>query len=151
MGKIPDKESSRGFTLIELLVVIAIIGILASVVLASLDSARNKGIDTAVKSNLKGIREQAAIFYDDSGYTYSGLCATDSNVLNAMSGSMNTVSEVVTLGGLGDGECVDSPSAYAAWINLKLASTSAWCVDSEGTSGIISLQDSSSVDLTTCP
>ena len=42
----------KGFTLIELLVVIAIIGILSSVVLASLNTARNKGSNAAVQSAL---------------------------------------------------------------------------------------------------
>ncbi|MFZ2204977.1 MAG: type II secretion system protein [Minisyncoccia bacterium] len=54
----------RGFTLIELLVVVAIIGILSSVVLASLNSARIKGSDAAVKANLANLRGQAAICYD---------------------------------------------------------------------------------------
>ena len=65
----------RGFTLIELLVVIAIIGILASVVLASLNTARDKGSDAAVKSNLSGARAAAEVEYDDAGATYAGVCA----------------------------------------------------------------------------
>ena len=64
-------NKNKGFTLIELLVVIAIIGILSSVVLASLNSARNKGADAAVKSNLSNIRAQAELYYDSNSNRYN--------------------------------------------------------------------------------
>ena len=54
----------RGFTLIELLVVIAIIGILASIVLASLDSARKKGRDARRIADVKQIQLALELYYD---------------------------------------------------------------------------------------
>lgn len=59
----------RGFTLIELLVVIAIIGILSSVVLASLNSARQKGRDARRISDISQIRLALELYYD-SNSTY---------------------------------------------------------------------------------
>lgn len=66
------KICKKGFTLIELLVVVAIIGILASVVLASLNSARQKGQIAAIKSNLRNMADQMELSYSDNG-NYSGI------------------------------------------------------------------------------
>ena len=68
---------ARGFTLIELLVVIAIIGILASVVLASLNTARDKGKDAAAKAAFGQARAGAELAYDTNGGNYTTLCPTD--------------------------------------------------------------------------
>jgi len=57
---------NKGFTLIELLVVIAIIGILSSVVLASLNSARQKGRDARRVSDLKQLQLALELFYDSN-------------------------------------------------------------------------------------
>ncbi|HEY4488748.1 MAG TPA: hypothetical protein VJB97_04485 [Candidatus Paceibacterota bacterium] len=55
--------------MIELLVVIAIIGILSSVVLASLNSARAKGRDSKRISDMKQLQLALELYYDtNSGY-----------------------------------------------------------------------------------
>jgi len=58
----------RGFTLIELLVVIAIIGILASVVMASLNSARVKSRDARRMADLTQIRTAVEMYNLDHGH-----------------------------------------------------------------------------------
>jgi len=57
----------EGFTLIELLVVIAIIGILASVILASLNSAREKARNAVRIANIHTIQTAISAYYADHG------------------------------------------------------------------------------------
>lgn len=61
------KNENFGFTLIELLVVISIIGLLASVVLVSLNSARAKARDAKRKADFKQISTALEFYYDKYG------------------------------------------------------------------------------------
>jgi type II secretion system protein G len=61
------KRNHKGFTLIELLIVIAIIGILATMVLGSLNAARIKARDAQRVSDLRQIRNALLLYYDDHG------------------------------------------------------------------------------------
>jgi len=72
--RIMNKQSEKGFTLIELLVVIAIIGMLSSVVLASMNTARQKARDARRMTDAKALQTAFELVYDDnSRYPLGGV------------------------------------------------------------------------------
>jgi len=146
-------NKNKGFTLIELLVVIAIIGILSSVVLASLSSARNKGKDAAVKSQLASMKAQAEIFYS-VGSTYLGLCSDPStgNGFGAAAGpglllatkdaegvsTAISINHATQAGGTGFISCHDAADTWVVDAPLVADATAGamFCVDSSGVSKV---------------
>ena len=139
------QSKKSGFTLIELLVVIAIIGILSSVVLGGLSSAREKGADVAIKSDFANMRSQAAIYYDDpakgagtygvdtSVCTDSGSLFTDPTVANAIVHAQTTSGATVLC--FADDGVPGVGTAAKTWamsVPLKSDPTVSWCVDSTG-------------------
>lgn len=80
MKKLRNKQQ-KGFTLIELLVVIAIIGLLASVVLLALNSARAKSRDAKRVADIRQIQSGLELFFNDcSSYPVEGTAVILGNV-----------------------------------------------------------------------
>lgn len=146
----------KGFTLIELLVVIAIIGVLSSIVLASLTTARGKGANAAIKGNLANMRAQAELFYDansNSSYAYSGypglnvsacpnsVAAAPANTVLAdpnFNGMLQAAVDAYGSAGITSTRCYIAPNgtAWAVSVPLKAVENTYtnWCVDSKGNS-----------------
>jgi prepilin-type N-terminal cleavage/methylation domain-containing protein len=62
-----QKQTQKGFTLIELLVVMAIIGILSSVVLASVSASRRRARDARRHEDMKALQTALNLYYDGAG------------------------------------------------------------------------------------
>ena len=60
-------KNQNGFTLIELLVVISIIGVLASIVLVSLNAANEKSRDATRLTEIKELQKALSQYYIDNG------------------------------------------------------------------------------------
>ena len=65
-------KNKKGFTLIELLVVIAIIGILSSVAIVNLNSARKKARIATAESYIKSIKPAITLCYDEGNLIRDG-------------------------------------------------------------------------------
>ena len=113
---------------------------LASVVLGSLNAARTKGADAAIKANLSGMRSQAEDWYDTTGNasSYSTVTANDAVCTAGMFADVqikSALEKVKSNSGNAAGTiCAIGSQSYAISVPLKSASTKAWCVDNAGNS-----------------
>ena len=126
------KTGNKGFTLIELLVVIAIIGILATVSLAMLSGARNKGADGKIKATLANARSRAELYNTTNNNNYGGTVNNNCNagMFNDNASGVDQTLESLS-GGATSATCYSTNNTYAISAPLPGAGGH-WCVDSTG-------------------
>jgi uncharacterized RDD family membrane protein YckC len=142
--RLENKSNSSSATIVIVIIVvlfvgIAIIGILSSVVLASLATARAKGSEAGIKSTIASVRLQALV-YEDKNKTDVGLCKDPEIVSLLESGSKFGKADEPYV-------CNDSKNGWAISFPLKYKGYA--CQDS-ATRDFVKMKDQIT-NATSCP
>ncbi len=114
----------------ELLVVISIIGILAAIVMSSLNVVRTKGVDGAAKSAMGQLRAQAEIYFDTyHDYGVFTIDCAGNDMFNSLAHIFANINTRIKPGTLA---CEANGNAWA--VSATLQGGPIWCVDSKGLS-----------------
>ena len=85
-------EMKKGFTLIELLVVVSIIGVLATIVLGSLNDARSSARDARRQQDIRSIQNALEVYYLDNGeYPIRGFTRSYNSSWEALEAELGVV------------------------------------------------------------
>lgn len=133
-------RAQAGFTLIELLVVIAIIGMLSSVVLASLNTARAKARDARRLSDMSQVRTALELYYSDNNNRYppegvGTYFVRDIATALAPSYIAQTPSDPLYAGQTNDYMYHLNPSTQTYILMVRLEKNTTWCRFEDNTGG----------------
>lgn len=135
MKKLRNKET-KGFTLIELLVVIAIIGLLASVVLLALNSARAKARDAKRVADLRQFQTAMELYANDNpGYlTATAALPCTLGAANCLNGLATTyIGAIPTAPTPNETGCTAAQNTYTVTVSTTSTYTVTFCLG--GTTG----------------
>jgi len=119
-------KKSKGFTMIELLVAIAIVGILAAVILVSLNDARHGAEDAQVQGQMDSLSKQSLIsFIPINGF--DAVCGTNGVTQDPVIARLIADIEVES-----GGSVICNSVALEFAVSAPLENGDFWCVDGDG-------------------
>ena len=139
------KSNQKGFTLIELLVVIAIIGLLSTLAVVALNSARQKSRDSKRVADIKQIQTALELYYsENNGYpaaasaivlgaggSYAALCSNGGWKTACAGGDTTYMGLVPKAPTPFDGTCTSAQNDYSYTAAAGGAYTIAFCTGAQ--------------------